>query len=200
MGRNTGAVRFVLSETAMNISPTGAFLCEKPDEHKFDEKLAEAILKQLFRWKVDSVLDFGCGSGAYVDYFSKWQMWAVGYDGNPNTPRFSPHCYFKDLSVPIESEPADCVLSLEVGEHIPKQFEQVFLDNVANHAEKHVILSWFPRPGEGIGHVNEQTNSYIVNEMEKRGFLFMPEVAAEFRATATLWWFKESILVFQRVK
>lgn len=183
----------------MNIAQNGSWLCETSEPHGFDEPLARAILVQMMDWKADGVKDFGCGSGAYVEYFNRHGFWAVGYDGNPNTQHFgNPSCYIQDLSVPFDVGVCDVILSLEVGEHIPQQFEQMFLDNLAVHAGKHLILSWFPRPGHGIGHVNERPNDYIIREMMRRRFEYEPDVTAKLREASTLWWFKESIMVYER--
>ena len=40
------------------------------------------------------------------------------------------------------------VMSLEVGEHIPADYEAIFLDNLARHAKEGVLLSW-ARPNQG---------------------------------------------------
>ena len=182
----------------MKIAPNGSWLCETAEPHGFDEPLAAAIYRQMREWNCTDIKDFGCGSGKYVKYFNDRGLWSVGYDGNPNTPHFDPHCYVLDLSTNVNIEPCEVVLSLEVGEHVPQQFEQVFLDNLALHAEKYLILSWFPRPGEGIGHVNERSNEYIISQMNDRTFYFLPEVTENLRRESTLWWFKESLMAYAR--
>ena len=186
----------------MNIAPNGTWNCDTTEPHSFDEELAQGILKFIDSNKVESVVDFGCGSGAYVDYLNKHGISATGVDGNPNTEKFSPDCFVQDLSVPliIVDKGYDCVLSLETGEHIPKEFEAVFLDNIESRAERFVILSWFPYKGEGIGHVNEQPNEYIQQQMLKRGFRFLAPETQALRDSSTLWWFKFSLMVFRRLK
>lgn len=183
----------------MNISPTGAWQCDTKGPHGFDESLASSILKLMMGSGLTSVKDFGCGSGAYVDYWNDRGMWAVGYDGNPNTPYFSPHCYVAELSCPMSVEPAECVVSLEVGEHIPEQFERNFIENLVLHAEKLLIVSWFPRKGEGIGHVNERSNEYVKEKICAANFEFMPEETEKLRNASTLWWFKISVMAFKKV-
>ena len=183
----------------MKISPTGAWLCETDEPHGFDEPLAAAIFSQVRDWGCGNIKDFGCGSGKYVEYFNNHGFWSVGYDGNPNTPKFSPHCSVLDLSEPFDVGECEVVMSLEVGEHIPPKFEDTFLDNLAKHTGKYLIISWFPRPGEGIGHVNERSNAYIQSRMMDREFQYLPEVVGRLREAATLWWFKESLLAFRKI-
>jgi methyltransferase family protein len=183
----------------MNISSTGYWINEQRQPHEFDAGLAEAIGKFMAQNQVQSVLDFGCGTGEYVDFLHNRGFWAVGYDGNPFTATFSPHCHVADLSSPVDFGLCDCVLSLETGEHIPSQFEKVFLDNLCLHAGKYAVVSWFPYQGEGIGHVNEKPNDYIKQKMLERRFVTMNDEETNLRAAATLWWFKVSLMVFRRV-
>ena len=182
----------------MKISPTGAWQCETKEPHGFDEPLAHAILHFLELNRVNSVIDLGCGSGAYVDFLNSYGIGCKGYDGNPATPNFSKSCHVADLTIPLDLGDADCVLSLEVGEHIPEPYERVFIDNVALHANRFVILSWFPMKGEGIGHVNERGNDYVKGKMRERLWLSMDDEEKKLREASTLWWFGCSLMVFQR--
>ena len=34
------------------------------------------------------------------------------------------------------------ILSLEVAEHIPAQFESIYIDNLVKHAKEDIILAW----------------------------------------------------------
>ncbi|CAG5124210.1 unnamed protein product, partial [Candidula unifasciata] len=50
---------------------------------------------------------------------------------------------FLDLTAPQYGLPAyDWVVSVEVGEHIPAKFEDIYLDNLARHAKEGIVLSW----------------------------------------------------------
>ena len=57
----------------------------------------------------------------------------------------------------------DAVLSLEVGEHIPEDYEDIYLENLDRHADKIIILSWAVPEQGGFGHVNERDNGYIAD-------------------------------------
>merc|ERR1711959_250741 len=59
----------------------------------------------------------------------------------------------------------DWVVSIEVGEHIEKAKEQAFLDNLATVARRGVILSWGVPGQTGYGHVNCQSNEYVVEQL-----------------------------------
>ena len=68
-----------------------------------------------------------------------------GYDSAFNIEEVSSgKIQTKDLSVPFNLDHKfDWVLSLEVGEHIPKKKEQVFMDNLVNHACKGNRISFW---------------------------------------------------------
>ncbi len=183
----------------MNIGPTGIWQCETTEPHTFDKGLFMEILEFCREYEVESVADLGCGSGKYVDALNDADIAAVGYDGNANTASFSVHCKGNvDLTQPISNGGSHMVLSLEVGEHIPREFEMQFLDNIANNAEMFVVLSWFPIPGHGIGHVNERENSWVIDQMFQRGFFHIGYWSDRMRKAATSWWFKHSVMAIIR--
>jgi hypothetical protein len=92
----------------------------------------------------------------------------------------------------------DWVLSLEVGEHIPNEFEAIFLDNIARHAVEGVVLSWAVPGQEGHYHVNNHDNDYVIDRMAKLGFKYNDTLSNDFRATAVLPHFHNTIMVFMR--
>jgi len=50
---------------------------------------------------------------------------------------------YLDLSVPIyHLNKYDWILSLEVAEHIPAQFESIYIDSLVKHAKEGTILAW----------------------------------------------------------
>jgi hypothetical protein len=168
--------------------------------HKHDKQL-EVKLLQLFRArKVTTLVDLGCGLGDYCRFFTDSGIECACYDGNLDTRNLTGGlCDTRDLSVPLRlGRTFDCVLSLEVGEHIPAAYEAVFFDNLVRHAAKIIVLSWaVPRQG-GIGHVNEQPNEYVIARLAEHGFLINTAAAQELRDSATLWWFKNTLMVFER--
>ena len=62
-------------------------------------------------------------------------------------------------------------MSLEVGEHIPKEYEDIFINNLHNNNNKGIILSWAILGQGGFGHVNEQNNDYIKSKMSNLGYI-----------------------------
>lgn len=170
--------------------------------HAHDSRLAGAILKVLKARKCDTLVDFGCGTGEYARFFRRHNLVVEAYDGNPWTEQLTGGIgKVLDLSQHFDlNKQFKCVMSLEVGEHIPAEFEQTFLDNLTNHCNDDeggfIILSWAVPGQAGDGHVNCQTNDYIMLEMQKRGYFLENALTNQLRNASTLWWFKKSLMVF----
>ncbi len=170
--------------------------------HTVDLQLSEAIIEAFPG--VKNAIDIGCGNGGYTKNFIKHGIKAVGYDGNPYTRQVSGGlCGTKDFSEPVDLGKFDLVLSLEVGEHIPAKYEQVFIDNLARHAEKHICLSWAVEGQAGYGHFNCRNNDYVIEEFRKRGFAYDPEISQRLRDASNqkLYpWFANTVMSFRRVE
>lgn len=171
-------------------------------EHSFDEVLAKSIYEYINKKNCSTLLDLGCGLGHYCDYFFKHGIYAQGYDGNPYTLELTNGKYgVLDLSNVINlNKKYDCVLSLEVGEHIPKQYENIFIENIINHSSKYIILSWAVEGQDGLGHVNCQNNDYIKKIMFKYGFISCEKTQNIFRKNVSMYWFKNTVMIFKKYK
>ena len=104
----------------------------------------------------------------YFIYFLAYDA----YDGAPYSDIFTEgRVQFLDLSIPQYGLPLyDYIISIEVAEHIPKKYENIYLDNLFRHAKEGIILSW-ARPGQGgHSHVNNKSFENIKKIMEGNGF------------------------------
>lgn len=184
------------------ISEKGYWIGDASDYHVTDQKLSDAMVHFFKNDKTKSIVDFGCGEGEYILNFLKHGLKCEGYDGNPSTPEITNGlCKIKDLSKPFYLEKKfDWVVSLEVGEHLPHQYETIFIENLINHAKKGIILSWAVKGQGGTGHFNEQNNDYIKNIFSKYGFINDLVTENFLRDQASVGWFKNTIMVFRRKK
>ncbi len=147
--------------------------------------------------------DLGCGNGQYCRIFKNYGWSLVhGYEGVSQITSLGIYnqVFQADLSKPLhEVTSYEFVLCLEVGEHIPKKHEQVFIENVCKFCKKHLVISW-AIPGQGgTGHFNEQPNSYVVDEFVKRGFKFNTKLTDKLRKHTSVKWFRNTIMVFYRI-
>ena len=162
--------------------------------HKHDADLSQAIADTLLRHQIKSVIDIGCGDCSYSDYLTERGLECIGYDGNPNSDRIADFSELQNLGF------YDCVLSLEVGEHIPAEYESNFIANLTNHARKLIIMSW-AIPGQGgVGHVNECENNYVILLMLERGWRYERHLSDNLRASVSnCYWLRDTIMAFRRV-
>lgn len=177
------------------ISETGCWLSTDMRKGKHDAQLAAALV-EFFREQ--TVIDFGCGTGFYVHAINETAD-CRGYDGNPNTPDMGGvACEVLDLAEPVEVDPADWVLSLEVGEHLPRQYEATFIENLHKHNRQGIVLSW-ARPGQGgIGHCNERSQDYLSEIFESLNYVRDRQQETAFREVAQRHWFRNNIMVLRK--
>lgn len=173
---------------------------EAINEHRIDYILADALADFFIAEQAGSVVDFGCGTGDYVKVLRHCEIDCEGYDGNPETPALSDGvAQVADLSQPLDlGKQFDWVMSLEVGEHLPKQFETTYIENLDRHNTKGIVLSWALKGQGGFGHFNEQNNDYIKNVMAKYGYVNDEFSETILRERSTFWWFKNTIMVFRK--
>ena len=169
-------------------------------KHIYDNVLGEGLVRFFKNENVNSLVDFGCGMGDYVKKFKQHNINVVGFDGNPNTQELTKNmCNVLDLSIPHNFENKfDWVLSLEVGEHIPKEFEDIFMNNLHNNNKYGIVMSWAVKGQGGDGHFNEQNNDYIKEKICNLGYINDVESENKLRKLSTLSWFKTTIMVFRK--
>lgn len=178
-----------------------------PDElrrSKFSPNLANLLSKTLDKGK--PVYDMGCGIGNYVSNLEKNDFVAVGIEGHPQarTVTVTPSVLSWDLSerLPgfITAMQLGSVISIEVGEHIPKDKEDNFFRNLNDMCSKTLILTWAVKGQGGHRHVNEKDADELIPRVEAMGFKLDVGKTHEWRDLAgmDLHWFKRSIYCFDR--
>ncbi len=185
----------------MPINDNGFWEGQDAEEHHINDAPLASYLVSFFKSeKASSIVDLGAGMGDYVKIFKNNNLNADCYDGNPNTPQLTNNlCKVMDLSKPHKFEkPYDWVMSLEVGEHLPKEFEDVFINNLHNNNKKGIVLSWAIEGQGGRGHINERNNDYIKEKIIKLGYTNDIEAENKMRDAATLYWFKNTLMVFRK--
>ena len=182
----------------VQVGPTGIWLRVAANIHRFDAGLA-AALAGFFQERGGNVLDVGCGDGSYLRSLREAGIECDGYDGSPNTPAMTGGlCGVLDFSKPVQLDTRyDWVLSLEVGEHIPRELEPVFIDNLHACNTRGVVLSWAVPGQGGIGHANERSNEYVKDVFECLGYHNDVQAESLLRAAVTdCYWFRDTLMIF----
>lgn len=136
------------------------------------QRFAALLLAEI---PVNSVLDIGCGQGAWL------RAWAdagiddiVGIDGPYVDPEallidrghFVGHDLSKDISL---DRHFDLATSIEVAEHLPASASGTIVDLLTSHAD--IVLFSAAVPGQGgENHINEQPLEYWQKLFADRGF------------------------------
>jgi hypothetical protein len=183
----------------MKIKENGSWIVEENDPgHCYVEYMSDIIINIINEKKPALVYDFGCGYGEYIKNISELGIEAIGFEAHPNKTIYK-NIEELDLSIPVVLErSADISISLEVGEHIPVEFEQIFIDNICNNTKNTVIFSWAVEGQGGDGHVNCRNNDYIISEMAKRGFMFDPSILEIRKNFNSNHWFYNTAMLFHK--
>lgn len=198
-----------------NISKTGIWsqpLADKIHTHCQSENALPELMKNFFNIS-QPVIDFGCGNGYYLKRLADIGFKCYGVEGSKlDNFVFDPNkICITDLSEPLrlcynkyddDTQIKGNVISLEVAEHIPKQYEQIFLDTITEHCADKLIFSWAVTGQPGEGHVNCVEQLYAIHQIQKRGFWFDSDLTQIVRAQIenNVPWFRNTLLIFHRNK
>ena len=192
------------------ITETGYWTSDDTEAiHVHDPNLAEWILNYLQSDKDKQLIDFGCGMGDYLKKLhSNGFSNLHGFEGEvrKGSPKFVKSW---DLSTPIKNyksynslkKNAYNTICLEVGEHIPKQYEPIFLDNITSLTTNKIILSWAVVGQGGDGHVNCMNNDEVILKMNELGFDYLENDSISSRNSVSKKiadWFSNTIMIFQK--
>ena len=178
---------------------TGAWSLSAAYLYVLDLGLADALASTL---SGRSVVELGAGKGCYTAWLRAAGVDARGFDGAPGVDRLTGGLVQQaDLTLPLRLErPAEYALCLEVAEHIPRQHEAAFLDNLRRSGSRGLILSWSTFAGQASnGHVNPRSNAWVVRQLVALGFEHDVVTQQRLRTSVrSLPWFRGSLLAFTR--
>lgn len=177
----------------------GIWNAESAQHHQSSLKFAKWLAGYLP--KDTPVVDFGCGNGYYMGYLENNGFSTLGVDGNDEVEILC-HSFSKnDLTDALVAPFLSSIVSLEVGEHIAKEFQNQFTDNLVNACKKHLILSWASIGQPGIGHINCRDQKEVIADVESRGFKFNEAATKDARANvdSNTDWLQRNLLVFERI-
>jgi SAM-dependent methyltransferase len=172
---------------------------QKVGSHRSAEVILSLVLNAI---KPKSVVDVGCGLGTWLsichaagikDY--------LGIDSAdiPGSMLYIEESHFLqgDLTKPLElGRVFDLALSVEVAEHIPKYYEDVYLDSITRLAPVILFSAAIPYQG-GIGHYNEQWQDYWVGQFSKRGFTPIDFIRYKVWDNPDVsWWYSQNCFLF----
>ena len=164
---------------------------------------AIAVLSRLFEhYQPTSVVDFGCGSGAWLAGAEALGATELrGFDGPWVDPRAltTPNIDFEPMNFedqfPTLDRKYDLAISVEVAEHLHKSRANKFIELIASASDVVVFSAAIPYQG-GTHHVNEQPQSYWIKLFADAGFDYYDIFrGAIWNNEDVRWWFRQNILL-----
>jgi SAM-dependent methyltransferase len=156
----------------------------------------------LERYRPGSVVDVGCGLGAWLAVFLEHGVDDVlGLDGEyvlRNDLQIPRSCFrVADLEQPISlGRRFDLALSLEVVEHLPPDRAAPFVGMLTELAPVVVFSAAVPMQG-GTGHVNEQWPSYWADLFQARNYVALDFIRPAIWSDREVdYWYAQNTLVF----
>jgi SAM-dependent methyltransferase len=152
--------------------------------------------------EAQSVLDVGCGRGAWLKVFERASVREIaGVDG-PHVDRDQLLIRPTQFSAIDLRNPAplgrqfDLAICLEVAEHLPASVASQLVEMLAAAAP--VILFSAAVPGQGgVAHINEQWPEYWRGLFaEKEYFLLDPIRPAVFLDRRVAWWYRQNVVMY----
>jgi SAM-dependent methyltransferase len=158
--------------------------------------------------QVRSVIDVGCGSGAFAAEAARQGLRAIGLEHSRHGINLARQqgvdCRPFDVARPVReqmSEVVDLAYSFEVAEHVPASLADNFVHFMTRLGPLVVFTAAQPGQG-GIGHLNEQPLEYWIQKFEREGFdqsrAETDALRASFQTRQTSYWFYRNALVFRR--
>lgn len=185
------------------IHETGYWNSEQaPQHHIHSPMLSDFICSYLEHDKQRQLYDFGCGMGMYLK-----DLYARGFKNingiEPDAPDKSITDFTIlnfDLTNAVSLIPKGNIICLEVGEHIPQQHTNQFLENINNNCENYLIMSWAIRGQGGYGHFNELNNDEVIPMFENMGFKYLADDSLRARQNVEDFcaYFRNTIMIFKR--
>lgn len=137
----------------------------------WQKKIGKALSNEF---KIMSMADFGCGIGSFVEgALEGVTIKALGLELIYNRSiKFTPkhiqeYIKYANLGEPINCGKWDCVLSIEVAEHLLEEEADIFVENIINASNRLIIISasW----GDSKYHFNKKKREYWIKKFVDRG-------------------------------
>ena len=164
---------------------------------------AKQVIPQLLAlFTVSSVVEIGCGAGAWISTFTTNEVTDVaGVDGDYvdrdsllfDVAAFHSH----DLTEPLDlGRRYDLAVCIEVAEHLPAGKARVLVETLTRHSDLVLFSAAIPGQG-GTNHINEQWPSYWVAEFRALGFHAFDVMRPRLWHDRTIgFWLRQNLLIF----
>ena len=144
------------------------FVINRPKNKNFGR-----VLLEEYNW--NSVVDYGCSIGSLLEVFLEAGKKIKGYEycyeeslpsirKVPNLENFIEH---GDVSKDLNAGLFDASVSIEVAEHIPTEYSESLVKNLANSTKDLIIFTAARKGQGGTGHINCQDPIFWISLFQK---------------------------------
>lgn len=207
--RQLQRIKYALSEIADSLKIIGPeqiygenyYSKRREDPWRSDAQNVSTTLANYFQ--PDSVIDFGCAIGAYLEPLHDNGIDIKGIEGNPDAFEYAvvPREYLEEYDLRNQYSPKrsyDLALCFELAEHLPEKHADNLVDSLVSSSN--IIVMTAATPGQGgTHHVNEQPREYWCEKFQSRGYEYRPEIVKELRNLIEVeqsTWVPENLMVF----
>lgn len=186
----------------MAIDQTGFWYTEDKviNGHLLVPSVCNWAINFLMPYKDHILYDFGCGVGHYLAKFKEAGYTnLVGFEGMIPLNKEFDNIKEQNLTELFNVSEKGNVICFEVGEHIPAEFMDTLLTNIANACNNYLILSWAVRGQDFEGHVNCLNNDEVIPHVVAHGFQFLPTETQQVKAAINDYLHFKNTMVFKKV-
>jgi hypothetical protein len=185
------------------INKTGFWDSTQAENHHIHSPNVSRWICNFFSYNKEKLIyDLGCGTGDYLNDLSNYDFKnLIGVEGDPIIKHKHLNIIKGDLTNKLNINQKGNVISLEVGEHIPKEFQSTFIENLISLCDDFLIFSWAIRGQGGYGHVNELNNDEILPLFLKESFALLEKETNEIRSVVEdhCSYFRNTLFVLKKV-
>jgi SAM-dependent methyltransferase len=151
----------------------------------------------------ESILDVGCGSGAWLKAYeeltnsNRYKGIDGDYVDSSSLIISNEHFITKNLEAEFDlQERFDLVLSLEVAEHLHEEYATTFVKSLTMHSD--IVLFSAAIPGqEGTRHYNEQFPEYWEKIFNSCGYVCKDIIRDKIWDNKNIsFWYKQNVLIY----
>lgn len=166
----------------------------------------ETVTKIFYdRFTPKSVIDFGCGTGIYLHFFSKLGVEHIkGLEGCQNAISLAlvKNIEKYDITKKIKTNTKyDICLCFEVAEHIHKKYAETLIHDICLTSDIILFSAAIPKQ-TGRHHINLQPKQYWINKFKFEGFIYQKSVTQDIinkmPPLKSISWIKNNIMIFEK--
>jgi SAM-dependent methyltransferase len=179
------------------------YLSQQEGSLKSAEEIVPLVVELL---KPKSVIDIGCGVGAWLSVFKKLGIVDIlGVDGgwvNRELLKIPPDNFMVlDLTNPLRLQRQfDLVMSLEVAEHLPIEYAKQFVKSLTDLGPVVLFAAAIPQQG-GADHLNEQWPDYWATLFKERGYGAIDCIRKHIWDSDNIkYWYAQNMLLFVKLE